>query len=115
METSPIDIFDLLLSPFYIIVIFIIASYYKRLNYNGKKKKHYRYFLPALACKMIGGVSLCLIYTYYYVEGGDVTNYYYTSCTFVNVLLNGEFSKFFSLFSLSAMNEIREIMRGGQY
>ncbi|MBA3679830.1 MAG: hypothetical protein H0W73_01380 [Bacteroidetes bacterium] len=115
METSPIDIFDLLLSPFYIIAVFIIASYYQRLNYNVKKKAHYRYFLPALACKMVGGISLCLIYTYYYVDGGDVTNYYYTSCTFINVLLNGEFSKFFSLFSLSSMDEVREIIRSGQY
>ncbi len=101
MELTPLDIFDLLLSPFYIVIIFIIASNYQRINFNVKKKDHYRYFLPALACKMFGGICVCLIYTYYYTEGGDVTNYYYTSCTFSNVLLSGHFESFFNLFSLS--------------
>ena len=115
METSPIDIFDLLLTPFYLMVVFAIASYYKQLNQAVQKKKYYRYFLPALACKIIGGISLCLIYTYYYTEGGDVTNYYYTSCTFSNVLLEGDFSKFFKLFSLSATPEISDIITSGKY
>ena len=109
METSPIDIFDLLLSPFYIIAVFIIASYYQRLNFNVRKKEHYRYFLPALMCKIVGGISLCLIYTYYYVDGGDVTNYYYTCCTYVNVFLSGDFSRFWNLISFNSIDTIKEI------
>ena len=97
METSPIDIFDLLLSPFYILLVFIIAANYNRINYNIRKKDYYKYFLPALAFKIFGGICLCLVYTYYYTDGGDVTNYFYTSSTFINVLLEGEFSKFFNL------------------
>ncbi|MGZ3932859.1 MAG: hypothetical protein ACXVP0_16400, partial [Bacteroidia bacterium] len=76
-----------------------IAIYVKNKNYDRKKKKYYQYFIPALLCKIIGGVSLCLIYTYYY-EGGDVTNYYFSTCTFVNVLLDGEVSKFFDILNI---------------
>lgn len=115
METSPIDIFDLLLTPFYILIVFIIAGNYYRLNYNKRKKEHYRYFLPALACKIFGGICLCFIYTYYYTEGGDVTNYYFTSCTYINVLLNGDFERFFSLFSLTAIDTMRDINSMGSY
>lgn len=89
-----VDIFDYLLAPFYIGIILSIAIYVKNKNLRGKKKKYYQYFIPALTCKIVGGVSLCLIYTYYY-EGGDVTNYYFSTCTYVNVLLHGEFTKFF--------------------
>jgi hypothetical protein len=115
METSPIDIFDLLLTPFYILLVFIIAANYKRINYNIQKKDHYKYFLPALAFKIFGGICLCLIYTYYYTDGGDVTNYFYTSCTFINVLLDGEFSKFFNLFSISSPDGVLAINSSDKY
>ena len=115
MENSTIDIFDLLLSPFYILLVFLIASSYKRLNFETKKKDYYRYFLPALACKIFGGICLCLIYTYYYTYGGDVTNYYFTSCTYINVLLEGDFSRFFGLFDFTDVESLREINSIGNY
>ncbi len=65
-------------------------------NRNIKKKKHYRYLITALACKIVGGISLCIVYTYYY-KGGDVTNYFLSTSTYVNVLLQGDFSKFFEM------------------
>jgi hypothetical protein len=102
MSESPLDIFDLLLSPLYILLVFLLAGAHKSANIKQPGKQHYRYFLPALACKIIGGISVCLIYTYYYKTGGDVTNYYYTARTFSNVLLHGDFEKFFNLFSLSS-------------
>ena len=115
MQTFPIDIYDLLLSPFYLIVIFFIANRYRRNNYVIRKKTHYQYFLPALTCKIIGGISLCLIYTYYYTDGGDVTNYYYTSCTCVNVLLDGEFSKFMRLFTFDSASVLSDISSTGTH
>lgn len=38
-----------------------------------------------------------MVYTFYYSEGGDVTNYFLSTTTFVNVLLDGEFSLFFEM------------------
>ncbi len=111
MQTFPLDIFDLLLTPFYLIIVFAIAYRYK----NNHKQDHYVYFIPALACKIFGGTCLCFIYTYYYTEGGDVTNYYYTSCTYINVLLDGEFSKFFDLLSFSSTDGISFITTTGKY
>jgi hypothetical protein len=109
METFPLDIFDLLLAPFYLVLVFFIASNYQRVQYNVNKKAHYKYFLPALACKIIGGISLCLIYTFYYTEGGDVTNYFYTACTYANVLLDGDFPRFWELMSFNPMETLKEI------
>jgi len=94
VQKSWLDIFDLLLPPFYILIIFSYAQIV--VNRNIKTKKHYRYLLTALACKIMGGIGLCLVYTFYY-KGGDVTNYFLSTSTFVNVLLQGDFSKFFEM------------------
>lgn len=99
MQEQWIDAYDFLLAPFYIGIIFFIAIYIKNKNYAIQRKKYYKYFIPALACKITGGISLCLIYTYYY-EGGDVTNYYFTSCTYVNVLLGGDYERFSELLKI---------------
>lgn len=92
-----IDIFDLLLPPFYFIAIYLIALLIKNRKLRIQGNDHYIYFIPALLCKMIGGISLCLIYTFYYKIGGDVTNYFLTAQTFVNVLFDGNFSLFFDM------------------
>ena len=92
-----IDIFDLLLAPFYTLAIYLIALVIKNRKLSTGKNGHYIYFIPALFCKLIGGVSLCLVYTFYYKIGGDVTNYFLTAKTFVNVLFDGNFSLFFDM------------------
>jgi len=53
---------------------------------------------------MIGGVSLCLIYTFYYTDGGDVNNYFLSACTFVNVLYDLNFSLFFDMLDFYSNN-----------
>jgi hypothetical protein len=45
----------------------------------------YRFYIPALTMKMIGGIGLCLVYTVYYT-GGDTTQYFSDS-VIVNKLL----------------------------
>lgn len=88
-----IDIFDLLTPPFYIMAIYAIAFHVKNRNYLGKKKEHFKYFIPALTFKIIGAISFCTIYTFYY-EGGDATNYFESAATYVNVLYNEGFGAF---------------------
>ncbi len=80
--------------------------FYARLivNRNIKTKKYYKYLIPGLFCKIIGGIGLCLVYTFYYTDGGDVTNYFLSTTTFVNVLLEGHFSKFFEMMNYRENN-----------
>jgi len=73
-------------------------------NRNIKTKPYYKYFIPAVLCKMLGGISLCLIYTFYYTEGGDVSNYFLSATTFVNVLFDLNFSLFFDMVNFYANN-----------
>lgn len=77
------DIFDLLIPPFYFMVLVLIAVKYstKHKATNGL----YKYFMPGLLLKMFGAVALGLVYFYYY-EGGDTVNYYYTATTLLNVM-----------------------------
>lgn len=53
---------------------------------------------------MIGGICLCLIYTFYYKDGGDAINYFISSKMYTNVLLSGDFSKFFELLDYKNIN-----------
>ena len=107
MQDSVFDIFDLLLPPFYLFLIFFYAR--AVVARNIKEKKYYRYLIPGLFCKIIGGVGLCFVYTFYYTEGGDVTNYFLSTTTFVNVLLEGDFSRFAEMMDYR-QNNIWEIL-----
>lgn len=53
---------------------------------------------------MLGGVSLCMIYTFYYTGGGDVSNYFLSANTFVNVLLDFNFSLLSDMLSFFSNN-----------
>lgn len=103
------SIFDLLLAPFYLVVIFWYARNVVVRNY--RTKKYYRFLMPALACKIIGGIGLCFIYTLYYTDGGDVTNYYLSTRTFVNTLLHGDFRLLTEMLSYK-QNNIWEVLAG---
>ncbi len=107
MQDSILDIFDILLPPFYIILIFLFAQ--SVVEKNIKNKPHYKYLLPGLTCKIIGGIGLCLVYTFYYTDGGDVTNYFLSTRTFVNILLDGSFNKFFEMLDYKN-NNVQDIL-----
>lgn len=77
------------------ILVLLIASGVRRRNI--KKKPYYRYYVPAVFCKLVGGISVCLIYTYYYKEGGDASNYFLAAKTFVTALLDLNFPVFFNM------------------
>lgn len=66
------EIRDILLTPFYLIIIYLLAFHLKSKVTNRYTKK---YFIPALTLKLIGAITLGLIYTFYY-SGGDTFNYY---------------------------------------
>jgi len=60
----------------------------------GKKAQHrhiesepyYKYFVPALFVKVLGGAAVCLVYAFYY-SGGDTTGYYHDNTCVVNLFM----------------------------
>lgn len=74
---------DFLLTP---IVLFLILAFARQV----KKKRieanpEFKYFIPGLVVKIIGALSLCIIYAVYY-GGGDTINYYYDGLVLVKLL-----------------------------
>jgi hypothetical protein len=69
-----VTITDLIFTPLYLFIIYIIAR--SIVLRNIETKPYYRYFIPGLFAKMFGGIGVCLIYMYYY-NGGDTIAYYH--------------------------------------
>lgn len=63
---------DLLVTPIYLIIFFLLA-YLLRPYFTDLATK--KYFIPALSLKFIGAISLGLVYQFYY-NGGDTFNYF---------------------------------------
>jgi hypothetical protein len=96
------DVYDLILSPVYLIIILFIAHKFtiKRL----RKEKVYKHFLPGLIAKLGGAVALGLIYFFYY-GGGDTVNYHYTACALVDVLIDSPPDFFYLYFGSPKVSE----------
>ena len=112
MEQGWLDILDFLLAPFYIGISLLVANAIRRRNFIKKGREYYKYLIPGLVCKFVGALSLCFIYTYYYLDGGDVTNYFISSQTYVNVLLEGDFDKFLDMVNYRS-NNVHFILASG--
>lgn len=89
------DIFDLLLPPLYFSLIMMHAVYIR--NRYSHKKPYYKYYVPAVFCKLVGGITLCLVYTFYYSTGGDATNYFQGAETYVNAIFDMNFSMVYEM------------------
>jgi hypothetical protein len=97
-----INYWDWLILPFYLISIYIIASRIK--NKRIHANPIYTYFLWGLFAKVVGAISVCLIYVYYYKEGGDTLHYHSSAVAFLNLLLQNPVD-FFSVYVGSPTNE----------
>ena len=84
MNVSLLNYWDWLLAPLYIFITVVIASGIK--DRYIKKNPIYKYFLSGLIVKIIGAISVCLVYAYYYKTGGDTLSYYSSAIAFVNLL-----------------------------
>ncbi len=78
-----LTIFDLLLAPLYLLLIYFVSGYVK--HRNIQRNKIYKWYRKGLMVKMCGAISVCLIYQFYYV-GGDTTNYFETARAISNLL-----------------------------
>jgi hypothetical protein len=65
------DLKDLIVTPFFLILIYFVAFRYRRTIQDEEQKK---FFIPAITFKIIGAIFLGLIYQFYY-GGGDTLNF----------------------------------------
>ncbi|MHC1706159.1 MAG: hypothetical protein AB9842_01420 [Bacteroidales bacterium] len=84
---------DIILVPLYLVVIFFIAYWYARSK--TEQDILYKYFLPGLMVKILGGLTFTAVYTLYY-KGGDCHAYFWNSKTLVNLLFKSP-EPFFSI------------------
>ncbi|MEZ5016883.1 MAG: hypothetical protein R2800_07510 [Flavipsychrobacter sp.] len=73
-DTSFIHLLDYLLLPFYLVIIFFIASKIRDAYYPPGHQWR-PYFMPGLIAKILGGLFIGFIYQYYY-GGGDTSKYF---------------------------------------
>ncbi len=66
------SVYDILLTPIYLVLIFVVANYLRPRLTN---KNTVRYYFPALGIKLSGGIVFALLYHFYY-GGGDTTAFY---------------------------------------
>lgn len=93
---SYIDIWDFVLLPFYLVIIYIIARYIKDKNIN--EHPEFKYFIYGLFASIFGSIFFCLIYNYYYGGGGDTIGYYISSKA-LNNLMYKNFGVYLSILS----------------
>lgn len=89
-----LSIYDILLPPIYILVILIIANFIRRKKIT--KHKEYKYFIPGLLAKIVGGIFVVLIYSFYYY-GGDTIAYFESSTALSNMLIEKSPLTYFSI------------------
>lgn len=82
IQSDYITIFDWLISMLYIGIILLFVWMYIR--YTKQGDPIYRWFVPALLIKMLGGVAMVCIYVYYY-GGGDTFGYFNNSLGLVQL------------------------------
>ncbi|HTM66295.1 MAG TPA: hypothetical protein VL093_08245 [Flavipsychrobacter sp.] len=70
-----ISLLDYLLLPFFLVLIFVVASFIRD-NLYPEGHPWRQYFMPGLIVKIAGAIFIGLIYQYYY-GGGDTANYHY--------------------------------------
>ncbi len=70
--------------PIYIIIILLISYYIQ--SKNVKKNPVYKYYTWGVMAKLLGAVSFCLVYIFYY-KGGDTISYFETARSLSNLFL----------------------------
>ncbi|OFY85161.1 MAG: hypothetical protein A3F72_05115 [Bacteroidetes bacterium RIFCSPLOWO2_12_FULL_35_15] len=88
-----LTIFDLLLTPFYLLLIYFISQRIQKRHIQ--KQPLYRWYTQGLFAKLGGAIALCLIYQFYYISG-DTVNYFYTANAISKVAFK-DFDVFFKI------------------
>lgn len=109
MEQNFLTIWDLVLTPFYLLILIFIA---KRLRDKKYKPGHplRKYYLPGLYVKFGGAIFIALIYQYYYKGAGD-TFLYFSQSQIINTALDDSFDTWLKLILRSSWEENPEIYK----
>jgi len=75
-----VTLYDFAVLPFYLVVIL----YFARKEVAKRNSPEYKYYIPGLLAKILGGIAVSLIYEYYY-GGGDTINYFHSAVATLNV------------------------------
>lgn len=78
-----LTLFDLLLTPFYIIGAYAYGYWITKKNIRTNPE--YVYFTKGLMVRIFGAICLGLIYFFYY-GGGDTTNYHQSASAYANLM-----------------------------
>lgn len=78
-----LSIFDVLLTPLYILGAYAYGYYVTKKNIRTNPE--YTYFTKGLMVRVFGAIALGLVYFFYY-NGGDTTNYFQTSSAYANLI-----------------------------
>lgn len=70
---------DIVFGPIYLALILISANIYARQKVNLQPE--YKYFLGGLTAKIVGGLGLAFVYSFYY-PGGDTLQYFFDAMAF---------------------------------
>ena len=89
-----ITLFDYVLLPFFLAIIYGIA-YTRRNRLYSKNHPWRKYYLPGLTLKIFGAIFIGLVYQYYY--GGGDTFEYFRHAKVVNSSFDESFFKWFNL------------------
>ncbi|MFN4122376.1 MAG: hypothetical protein ACK4GL_03610 [Flavobacteriales bacterium] len=96
------SLLDFILAPFYIAIIYFLASATKARKIVTNPV--YKYYLRGLQLKLIGAVGFFLIYTFYY-QGGDSTAFFQSSGLLSKLITSHTYTYFSILFgNLSQQN-----------
>jgi hypothetical protein len=90
---SVLTFWDLVLTPLAILLVLFVSSAIRKKNLQHNPL--YEFYTLGAAARIVGSISICLIYTYYY-QGGDTINYYTTSKNLIG-LFGKEKSVFFDV------------------
>src|ERR1700745_1249464 len=88
-----LSVWDIIIAPFYIILILSISSFIK--SKNIERDPAYKYYVQGMLVKIIGAVSICLVYTLYY-SSGDSTGYFEQGRSIYNLLYK-DYAYFFEV------------------
>ena len=93
------EIKDFFLAPIYLILIYTLASYFKK-RYWGRNSFN-QYFMPALSLKIFGAIMAGMVYQFYY-EGGD-TFWFFQGATIIWDAFIHDPITAFKIFTLDAL------------
>jgi len=90
-----LSIFDILLTPLYILGAYCYGYWLTKKNI--KEKPEYSYFIKGLMVRIFGAIALGMVYFIYY-DGGDTTNYFQSASAYSNLIFTDQGDFWIALF-----------------